>query len=191
MSDPNQARLAKITENVVDNGQFISHQVSYLGKEANGIAFYPYGFHANAPVESWALMLSIQGHPDNRALLVSEPKVRPELLSGEVALYSPLIPDLIIKLQIDDKLLLIKSPMKVLVEAPEIELKGNVTVTGNLTVNFTDSMTMTDGNLTVDGSTTLSATVTSSGKDISNTHTHEGSPTVPALNGISDTGAVN
>lgn len=33
------------------------------------------------------------------------------------------------------------------------------------------------GNLTVDGDTALGATVTSNGKDISDTHTHTGSPT--------------
>lgn len=173
MSDKDQVRLAKITKNVVGDGQFISHEVSYLGKEANGIAFYPYGFHANAPPESWALMLSIQGHPDNRALLVSEPKVRPELKSGEVALYHPLIPDLIITLQSDGQLL-IKSGVKVFVNAPEAEFTDNVKINGNLEVV---------------GNTTLSSTVISNGKDISDTHTHEGSPTAPD-GARSDTGAV-
>lgn len=202
MSDEDQTRLAKITEDVVDDGQFISHQVSYLGKEANGIVFYPYGFHANAPPESWALMLSIQSHPDNRALLVSEPKIRPTLKPGEVALYSPLIPGLIITLQ-EDEQLSIKSPVKVLVEAPEIEciasvkvlvdapdieLKGNVKIIGNLTIDKT--VGDTDGDLTVAGDTALSATVTSNTKNISDDHTHIGSPT--AMTGSqSPTGVVN
>ncbi len=173
MSDKNQFRLAEITDGVVDNGQFITHQVSYLGKEANGIAFYPYGLHASAPPKSWALMASIQSHPDNRALVISEPKIRPKLKLGEVALYTPLIPGLIITLQADGQLS-IKSPVKVFVDAPEAEFIGNLKIKGNLEVV---------------GSTTLSATVTSNGKDISGTHTHSGSPTSPS-GPISPTGEV-
>lgn len=167
------SRLAQITQEVVDNEQFVSHQVSYLGKEANGTVFYPYGLHASAPIDSWALMFGIQGHPDNRALIVSAPKDRPNLKLGEVTLYHPLIPDLIIKLQ-EDGQLLIKSAVKVFVDAPEVEVTGNVKINGSLEVV---------------GSTTLSATVTSNGKDISDTHTHTGSPTAPT-GAISNTGVV-
>lgn len=173
MSDQDQIRLAEITKGIVDGEQILSHQISYLGKVANGIVFYPYGFHANAPPESWALMLSIEGHSESRALLVSEPKVRPKLKPGEVALYSPLIPGLIITLQAD-KQLSIKSPVKVFVDAPEAEFISNVKITGNLEVV---------------GSTKLSSTVTSGGKDISDSHSHTGSPTAPS-GAISDTGEV-
>lgn len=72
--------------------------------------------------------------------------------------------------------------------------EGNVTatVTGNMTADVTGNIILKspsitlDGNvtitqdLTVSGATSLSSTVTSNGKDISDTHTHDGSPTAPS-----------
>lgn len=46
-----------------------------------------------------------------------------------------------------------------------------------------------EGNLTVEGETSLSSVVTSNGKNIGDTHTHEGSPTAPT-GSISPTGQV-
>lgn len=53
---------------------------------------------------------------------------------------------------------------------------GNKTHTGNYEI--TGNVIIT-GDLTVTGASTLSATVTSNGKDISDTHTHAGSPSAP------------
>lgn len=67
----------------------------------------------------------------------------------------------------------LKADTKLTVESPDSEFTGNVKILQNLEVI---------------GDTTLSSTVTSNGKDISDTHTHSGSPTAP--NGpISNTGA--
>lgn len=59
----------------------------------------------------------------------------------------------------------IKAETKVTVDAPDAEFTGNVKISGNLEVV---------------GNSTLSSTVTSNGKDISDTHTHDGSPTAPS-----------
>ena len=59
----------------------------------------------------------------------------------------------------------IKAETKVTVDAPDAEFTGNVKILGNLEVI---------------GESTLSSTVTSNGKDISDTHTHDGSPTAPS-----------
>ncbi len=64
-----------------------------------------------------------------------------------------------------DGTLSLKAETKVTVDAPDAEFTGNVKILGNLEVI---------------GSSTLSSTVTSNGKDISDTHTHTGSPTAPA-----------
>ena len=65
----------------------------------------------------------------------------------------------------------LKSTTSVTIDTPETIITGNVTINGN---------TQIDGNLEVDLDTILSATVTSNGKDISDTHTHDGSPTAPS-----------
>ncbi len=67
----------------------------------------------------------------------------------------------------------LKADTKVTVDAPDADFTGNVKILGNLEVI---------------GSSALSGTVTSNGKDISDTHSHTGSPTAP--NGpVSNTGA--
>ncbi len=77
----------------------------------------------------------------------------------------------------------LKSTVSVTIDTPETTMTGNLTVNGN---------TKIDGTLEVDGKVTanddlevalasiLSATVTSNSKDISDTHSHAGSPTAPS-----------
>lgn len=66
----------------------------------------------------------------------------------------------------------VKADTKLLIETPLSEFSNDVLIKGELEVQ---------------GSTTLSADVTSNGKDISDTHTHSGSPTAPT-GSISNTG---
>jgi len=64
---------------------------------------------------------------------------------------------------------------------------GTATLKTNTKITLeTPDVTIT-GNLEVQGDTALSSNVTSSGTDISNSHTHTGSPSAP-MGGISDTG---
>lgn len=156
MKDKNSIRLSRITVPAADDKQFTAQQMEYLGKVADGITVFPYGIHANVPADFLALMFSVQGNPDNRFAIPFNTRKRPTLASGEVAFFHPLLPDLIIKLQANGKML-IKSGVSVDVDAPEATFSGNVTI---------------DGNLTVIGTSTLGATVTSNGKDISDTHGH-------------------
>lgn len=67
----------------------------------------------------------------------------------------------------------IKAETKVTVDAPDAEFTGNVKILGNLEVI---------------GDSTLSSTVTSNGKDISDTHLHDGPATAPT-GPIAPTGA--
>lgn len=67
----------------------------------------------------------------------------------------------------------LKADTKATVDVPDAEFTGNVKIVGNLEVI---------------GDSTLSDTVTSSGTDISNTHTHTGSPSSP-VGPVSNTGA--
>ena len=156
MKDKNSIRLSRITAPGADDKQFATQQMEYLGKIADGTIVFPYGFHANVPADFLALMFSVQGNPDNRFATPFNTSKRPTLASGEVAFFHPLLPDLIIKLQANGRML-IKSGVSVDVDAPEATFSGNVTI---------------DGNLTVTGTSTLGSTVTSNGVDIGETHTH-------------------
>ena len=66
----------------------------------------------------------------------------------------------------------LKANTKINVETPDTEFSGNVKINGDLEVV---------------GASSLSSTVTSNGTNISDTHTHEGSPTAPSGD-QSDTG---
>ena len=187
----NIVRWARITKAGADDQQFATQQMEYLGKVADGLIVFPYGLHGNVPPDALALMFAVQGNPDNRAAIAWTPKNRPKLAEGEVAFYHPPTGAFMIwrangdldietgdsggaNINIKCKQANITASESVTLDTPETTLTGNATV---------------DGNLTVTGSTTLSATVTSNGKDISDTHTHDGSPTAPD-GPISDTGEV-
>ena len=152
----NLLRLARITKAGDDTGRSPVQQMEYLGKTADGVIVFPYGMHANVPADTAALMMALQGNAENRFALPFNTSDRPKLADGEVAFFHPLLPDMIIKLQANGKML-IKSGVSVDVDAPEATFSGNVTITGNLEVT---------------GTTTLGTTVTSNGVNIGETHVH-------------------
>lgn len=151
-------RWARITKAGDDSNQFAVQQMDYNGKVADGLIVFPYGIHGNVPPGALALMFSVGGNPENRAAIAWTPKTRPELAEGEVAFYHPLIPDLIIKLQADGKML-IKSGVEVTIDVPLATFTGDVQI---------------DGDLGVTGASALSGDVTSDGVNISDKHKHSG-----------------
>ena len=82
-------RWGRIAKAGADDQQFAVQQVEYLGKVADCLIVFPYGIHGNIPADALALMLSVQGNPDNRAAIAWTPKIRPQLADGEVAYYHP------------------------------------------------------------------------------------------------------
>jgi phage baseplate assembly protein gpV len=155
----NLLRWAKITGPGDTAGQFPVQPVTYLGKDADCLMLFPYGFYAVLTTDALVAMLAMHGQEENRAGLGYTPQTRPSLAEGEVAVYHPTTGTMI-KLQADGD---------VLVSAPNVRFTGNVDI---------------DGDLNVDGATTLSASVTSNGVNISDTHVHSG-----VQSGGSNTGA--
>ena len=127
-------RWARISKAGTDDKQFAVQQVDYMGKTADTMMIFPYGTHANVPADSLALMFSVQGDAANRASIAWEPKERPTLAEGEVAFYHPLIPNFLIKLQANGEML-IKSDVKVFMDAPSTEITGDLTVGGDFNVD--------------------------------------------------------
>ena len=166
----NLIRQARISATSADDQQFPVQQVEYLGKVADSIISFSYGVHGNIPKDTLVLIGTVQGDASNRVVLGVVPTDRPKMAPGETCVYHPPTGTIIHFLEDGD--LNVKSAVKVTVDAPEAVFTGNVQI---------------DGNLTVTGDTTLSDTVTSNGKDISDTHSHAGSPTAPT-GGISNTG---
>lgn len=159
----NLLRWVRVTKPGLDiPSKFHIQQIEYLGKLGDALMIFPYGLHANLPENSFGVMFSIQGNPDNRGVIAWVPKGRPKLEGGEVAFYHPPT----------DAFMIWR-------ENGDLDIKtGN---DGTSKINITsDNVTITaptvtiNGDLIVTGSTTLSNVVTSNSKDISDTHTHTG-----------------
>jgi len=147
----NLLKWARVTKAATAGEQYQTQQVTYLGKVADAAILQPYGLHANLPPDVLTLVASSQGQADNRVALGCLLKQRPDLIEGEVAFYHPLIPDLIIKLQVDGAML-IKSNNKINIEAPETEFTGVVKANGKV-IDDTHGHTQgsdSDGNSQVD-----------------------------------------
>lgn len=158
------------TRGVDEAGSYPLQQVTYLGKTANVTPWWPYGYDASVPVNHIGLTLAVLANSDSKVALFGSPGQGPKKASGEVAWFHPPTGSKIHFLANGD--ILLETETQVTVTAPKMTISGDVTIAGDLTV---------------DGSTALSATVTSNGKDISDTHTHLGSPTAP-LGVVSPTG---
>jgi hypothetical protein len=88
-------RWAVITAFSLDDKDFPTHQVTYMGKNADALSWFPYGYHANPGAGALAVMLSMNSDPENRVMFPGSPKERggtllPTPLSpGEVLVYNP------------------------------------------------------------------------------------------------------
>lgn len=144
----NLLRLARITKAGDDIDNVPIQQMEYLGKAANGVIVFPYGMHANVPADIAAIMMALQGNPENRYAIPFNTDKRPKLAAGEVAFFHPLLPDMLIKLQANGKML-VKSGVSIDVDAPGATFAGNVTIAGALQVAGDFN---TDGTATLGGS---------------------------------------
>jgi len=180
-------RWARVTMAGTDSQQFPVQQIAYMDKTADSYVLFPFGMHANVDADALALLFAVNGDDSNKAILPLDPDNRPKpLAAGEVAFYHPATGSIIhFRASGDMDIDVIK------------KAQGSINITAvkvNIVasdfVNITTPKTNIIGDLDVSGDTTLGAIVTSNGKDISNSHTHIGSPTAPT-GGVSSTGAPN
>lgn len=180
-----------------DSGDVPITQVQSYAQADDAAVIWPYGMHGNLPINSTTVTFLINGQSENRAIIGYRPDLRQkglkegEMIFGNFVTKSTTFYDdegnIVVNCENDEKVT-IKG-------ASEINIANDANITVGGTATLTAPESVVDGNLTVtgnfeaQGSTTLSSTVTSGGKDISDTHTHVGSPTAPT-GPISNTGAV-
>lgn len=155
-------RVCRATLAGDESTTFAQQQVEYLGKTADAVIIFPYGFHAVAPADTLGLLFAQMGNPEALIRMPGFDRNRPTMVAGEVAVYHPGTGSVILFKA--DGSVSVTSVVGVNVSAPAVSITGNATITGNLTVT---------------GITTLGTAVTSNGKNIGDTHTHVGSPTAP------------
>lgn len=128
----NLLRWCRISRDGDDAGIFPIQQVAYLGKVGNAVTWFPYGFHANVPADELAVLFSMGGNPEARAVLPGSPRERPKVVAGEVVVYHP-------------------------TTGTEIHFRANgdleIASTGDVTVTATNAKVTATATATVDGAT--------------------------------------
>lgn len=201
-------RWALVTADGDGDLDFPIQKLTYLGKSAEAVTWFPYGYHANMPANTLGLMLSAQGLPEGRVMFGGSPSARPSISSGEVAVYHPETGSILHMKDGGDIDLLARENGEILIEtggdlttrglgdalhigwdlylfgwvSMEIASGGAITITApTLDANVTN--TDFSGNVTING------TLTVNGEDYMD-HTHGGSASAP-LGGVTDTQGVN
>lgn len=131
-------RWASVESVATDSGPYPVQQVRYLGRSGKSAAWYPFGFHASAEPGSLALLLAVSGVTDARVHLPGSSPKRPELESGEVAVYHP------------------KTGTKIVFKNDgTLEVTGKkdlrVEIAGDASVTATGDVTVTSPTVTVEG----------------------------------------
>ena len=114
-----------------DDGIRSGAQVSYMGNTANIETIYPYGFYANAPAGSNAILLNVQAEEENRVGFVYDVVARFKgLKTGEVYVGNP-ITQAVIKFLADGSIE-ITTTANINVISPLTTVTGDATVTSNV-----------------------------------------------------------
>lgn len=75
---------------MVDINDYPTQQVDIMGKQTESVPWFPFGMHANTPVDNLSLAFMVGGQRGSLVTLPGSPDDRPkDLLPGEVALYHP------------------------------------------------------------------------------------------------------
>ncbi len=83
-------RWSRITRVGDDTADFPVQQVGYLRKVGDSVMWFPYGMHANIPIDELCLMVSMQGNPEARVSIPGSPQKRVKpLIAGEVVFFHP------------------------------------------------------------------------------------------------------
>jgi phage gp45-like len=107
--------------------------------------WHPYGFVQHPHDGAEVMALSLGGNRDHMVVIATaDRRYRMKVAQGEVAIHDD--QSQFVHLKRDG--ILVKTPKKAIVEAPDIELKGNVAIRGNLSVEGDVSNT---GNMTTGG----------------------------------------
>lgn len=174
---------AKITRKGNETGQYPIQQATYLGRVSDFFVLFPYGMHANLPVDQLGLLIDRQG----RVFMGTSAIGRITVEEGEVVFYHPKTKskthyknngDIDI-----DTLAEKEGSLNINAKNVSIVASGDVDVesTGNTTL--TAPTVAIVGNLTVSGTIVSIGDVTGNGKTLS-THTHPYTWTDPAGSGI-------
>jgi phage gp45-like len=169
-------RWAIVTAISTDDQDFPKHQVSYLGKESDAIAWHPYGIHSNPGAEVLGLIVSLSGNSENKVILPGSPKERlhdslpTPLGDGEILIYNP---------KTHSYVHFLASGSIAIVSKDDL----NITVTGDANINSTGTTIITAS--AIELGSTITKLCNEAFLTFFNSHTHSsggsGPPSSPAV----------
>lgn len=77
-----------ILKTIFDDGVHQTGEFSFMGVKQNGVVYSPYGLYSNPKKGSFSVLLQAGGKEDSLVGLVWNPKDRPKLEEGAVAMQS-------------------------------------------------------------------------------------------------------
>lgn len=191
----NMIARCRVTKSGNDSAQFNINQVSYYGKTSDCEIITPYGLYSNPPVGSLGLLFHSEGQEQNRSAIFNVTGNRfKNLKENEVVIGNPITLSNI-KYDVDGNVVItVKNNLQIVVdadnnitiqgqynltssgdakiEAPIINMVGNVVISGTLTAN-NGAITMTAGNFNTSGAITAAGDVTGQGTSL-HSHVHGG-----------------
>jgi len=191
----NMIARCRVSRSGGDGGQFPVNQISYYDKTSECEVITPYGLYSNPPVNSLGILFHSEGQEQNRAGIFNVTGTRfKNLKEGEVVTGNTVSLSNI-KFDSDGNVIItVKNNLEIVVdadnnitiqgaynltsvgnaniEAPTINLTGNVVISGTLTAN-NGAITMNAGNFNTTGTITATVDVVGNGTSL-HTHVHSG-----------------
>lgn len=123
------------TNNNPDTGNVPTMQVAYLGKTKDAWVLYPYGMHANAPINSVVLLHNVKGNEENQVGIASKPEIRPKGLKIGEVVFGNFVVSSIIKFKEDGDIDISPSSelnvLKVTNFSNDINVSGDSNISGD------------------------------------------------------------
>lgn len=176
-------RFGRIEQAGSDDNDFPVQAVSYFGKKINCNIIFPYGVHANLPVDSLITMFSVGGDDANKVGLGGMPANRiKNLPEGEVVFFHPITKskmhfrnngDIDIEtpgnINVNCVAAVIEAEVSIDITSPITTFNGIVVVNGAL--NATSGL-LVSGLAIIGGDLAISGDLTNAGVNIGSTHVH-------------------
>lgn len=135
--------------------------------------FQHYGYTSNPPAGTMAVIVPIGGKTSHGIAVATEHGAHRKkgLATGEVALYTDEGDCIVLN---RGRIVRVVAGAKVRIEAPLVEITGDLTVTGKITGSGGFAISGGATTVAINGNLATIGTVTNNGKDIGSTHVHTG-----------------
>ena len=179
----NLIKRAVVTRAGDDTGNLAIQQISYNGRVGDCDIIFPYGMHANLPVDSLITVVTIEANEENRAGIGGVPEQRiKDLPAGEVVFFHPSTKSKFHFRNDGNVDVVANGDLNINVTGDaNITATGDVNVIGeNVIVEAATNIDLTATTLNIDvtnlnitGTTAFIGTITANGKVIDDTHKHD------------------